>query len=68
MHFSQMPVMRVALTRSHEQMLSLGETSLLRSLLTSTSQSSVELALPPAFSTLLETFPVVVCQAFIYTT
>lgn len=69
MHFSQMPVMRVALTWRHKQMLFLGESSLLLSLLTSTSQSSVELALPPPFSTLFESFPVKVCQAmFIYTT
>lgn len=56
MHFSQMPVMSVALTRRHEQMLFLEESSLLLSLLTSMSQSSVELAPAPAFSTLFENF------------
>lgn len=56
MHFSQMPVMSVALTRRHEQMLFLEESSLLLSLLTSMSQSSVEPAPAPAFSTLFENF------------
>lgn len=63
MHFSQMPVMRAAPTRRREQMLFLEDSRLLRSLLTSTSQSSVQLAPPPAFCSLSESFPVRFCEA-----